>query len=140
MPVVPAIADALFVYGTLRRGAAHPMHAVLRDGSQPLGAARVRGRLYDLGRNPGIVLDPEAAWVHGELYRLRDRAVLAALDRYEGAAPEDPAPREYERIVAAVELLATGNPCPAWIYEYRWPIANARPVHGGDYLAWSGSG
>src|SRR4029078_4068253 len=66
----------LFVYGTLRRSAAHPMHALLRETASLLGDARVRGVLYRVAEYPGLVLDAGAGWVLGELYRLGDPGVL----------------------------------------------------------------
>ena len=45
----------LFVYGMLRRGSGHAMADFLAERSRFVGQARVRGRLYDLGRFPGML-------------------------------------------------------------------------------------
>jgi gamma-glutamylcyclotransferase (GGCT)/AIG2-like uncharacterized protein YtfP len=70
----------LFVYGTLRprRG---------ERSARVHGAARLRGRLWDLGAYPGAMLDSEApGFVHGEVIDGGDDAeLLARLDAYEGA-------------------------------------------------------
>jgi gamma-glutamylcyclotransferase (GGCT)/AIG2-like uncharacterized protein YtfP len=95
----------LFVYGTLRRSVAHPMHEVLRENASPLGRARVRGVLVRVAIYPGLVLDGRAGWVLGELYRLRDPRVLEQLDAYEGVGPLDPEPREYRRVRALVQQV-----------------------------------
>ena len=106
----------LFVYGTLRRSVAHPMHALLR-----------------VAAYPGIVLDAGAGWVWGELYHLREPGVLEQLDAYEGAGPQDPEPREYRRIRALVERL-DGEELEAWIYEYGWPTTGIPIIASGNFL------
>jgi len=123
----------LFVYGTLLRSAAHPMHALLRETASPLGDARVRGVLYRVAAYPGIVLDAGSGWVSGELYHLRDPGVLERLDAYEGAGPQDPEPREYRRIRALVQRL-DGEELEAWIYEYGWPTAGLPIIASGSFL------
>src|SRR4051794_6778720 len=47
----------LFVYGTLLPGQAPPAMRDLIARMSDLGPATVRGRLYDLGAYPGIILD-----------------------------------------------------------------------------------
>lgn len=123
----------LFVYGTLRRSPAHPMHALLRETATGLGDARVRGLLYRVAQYPGLVLDATAGWVHGELYGLRDLDVLARLDAYEGAGPHDPEPREYRRIRTVVQRH-DGQDVDAWLYEYGWPTVGLPIIASGDFL------
>ena len=79
--------DLLFVYGTLRRAAAHPMHRLLGPAAF-VGPGEFQGRLYHLGNYPGMVRsDDPADIVHGEVYRLHElAATLACLDDYEGCA------------------------------------------------------
>lgn len=123
----------LFVYGTLRRSVGHPMHAPLRDAARLVGQARVAGVLYRVSSYPGLVLDGGAGWVHGELYELRDLAVLAQLDAYEGAAPDDPEPREFERVRAVVQLEGGGERA-AWIYVYAWPTTGLEIIASGHFV------
>lgn len=127
----------LFVYGTLRRSAAHPMHALLRETASPLGDARVRGVLHRVAHYPGLVLDGGAGWVRGELYALRDPDVLVRLDAYEGAGPHDPEPREYRRIRTVVQH-DEGHDVDAWLYEYGWPTAGLPIIASGDFLRQDG--
>ena len=128
----------LFVYGTLRRAAVHPMHRLILP-ADFVGAGRFQGRLYDLGAYPAAVAsDDPADVVHGEVYRLHTPAdTLAALDRYEGCAPEDPAPHAYRR--ATADILVTSAQPPiisAQIYLYdRSPDPLTR-IPPGDYLDW----
>lgn len=127
------VVDHLFVYGTLRRAAAHPMHALLSAAADSIGAARVRGRLYQLGHYPGLVLDDRAGWVVGELFFVHDPSVYAVLDEYEGAAPTDRPPHEYARVVGQV-ARAEGLQVSAWIYEYRWSVVGRAVISSGDFL------
>lgn len=122
----------LFVYGTLRRSAAHPMHVPLREAARLVGHARVRGVLYRVASYPGLVLEAGGGWVMGELYQLRDLAVLEPLDAYEGAAPHDPEPREFERVRAVAHRLDGGEQ-EAWVYAYRWPTAGLEIIASGDF-------
>lgn len=126
----------LFVYGTLRRSVAHPMHAPLRETASPLGDARVRGVLYRVASYPGLVLDGGAGWVLGELYYLRDPDVLVQLDAYEGAGPDDPEPREFRRVRARAERLEglEGHEHEVWLYEYGWPTEGMEIIGSGDFL------
>lgn len=124
----------LFVYGTLRRSAAHPMHEVLRANASLVGPARARGVLYRVGCYPGMVLDDMAGWVTGELYYLHNVEVLASLDDYEGAGPDDPEPREFRRIEALVEPSGA-DPRRAWLYVYGWSTKGLAVIGSGDYLA-----
>ena len=69
--------DHLFVYGTLMSAAKSRLGRgerarLFREG-RSLGAAFARGRLYDLGRYPGMT-DPHGPreLVHGEVVRLDD--------------------------------------------------------------------
>lgn len=127
----------LFVYGTLRRAAAHPMHVPLCAAASFVGPARVRGVLVWAGEHPshypGVVLDARAGWVIGELYHLRDRTVLERLDAYEEAGPTYPEPQEFRRVQTTVERLDGGTEV-GWIYEYGWPIAGLEVIASGDFL------
>ena len=111
--------SALFVYGTLRSGAGHPMQATLAAAGRSLGATRVRGVLYTVDWYPGLVVAPDAGWVVGELWHLDDAGVLPTLDEYEG--------EEFRR-----ETLAC---CGAWAYLYVGPTKGLDVVASGDWLA-----
>ena len=79
--------DHLFVYGTLMSAAKSRLGRgerarLFREG-RSLGAAFARGRLYDLGRYPGMT-DPHGPreLVHGEVVRLDDpsRSFLGSMN------------------------------------------------------------
>ena len=94
----------LFVYGTLMSTATgalgRDMRLRLRREARLLGAATMPGRLYDLGRYPGLVAATETAdVVHGEVLALVDpAATLPWLDDYEGVGSDAAAAGEYRQI------------------------------------------
>lgn len=133
--------EHLFVYGTLRPAMRHVLQDALRQHARWLGPGEVAGRLYDLGRYPGLVPNGRGGRVRGDLYRLRQHHVLlTALDRYEGCGPRMPRPREYRR--EAVRVHSGRLRLWAWVYVYNRPAAALRAVAGGDYLrvAWTCAG
>src|SRR6266581_3851339 len=74
---------AVFVYGTLKRGQRN--HGLLSD-HQFLGLALTlpHYRLYDSGRHPALVDDPEnGVAVRGEVWQVSEET-LQKLDEYEG--------------------------------------------------------
>jgi gamma-glutamylcyclotransferase (GGCT)/AIG2-like uncharacterized protein YtfP len=123
--------DLLFVYGTLRPEFGHGMHGLLQRNAEFEGTGAVLGRLFDLGRYPGMVLsDVVDERVIGEVYRLRPAAgpeVLRELDAYEGD--------EYRREILQVKLT-TGSSVDAWAYVLK-EIPDGRPrIQSGDFLEW----
>lgn len=126
--------EYLFVYGTLRPAARHPLQRWLRRAASWVGTGECRGWLYDLGRYPGLVSDPNGAPVYGDVFRLRrPRAVLRALDRYERCAPRTPQPREYRR--EWLEISCRGRPLHAWVYVYNREPPQGSRIPSGDYLS-----
>lgn len=93
------------------------------------GLAKVAGKLYDLGRFPAAIAEPNA-WVHGDVYDL-DAATLAELDVYENV--ESPQPSYFARELCTVELL-TGEPVTAWVYWFHGPLpGDAVLIASGQY-------
>ena len=121
--------DALFVYGSLRAAAKHPMYEVLSEHGKPAGLARVRGRLYAVDWYPGLVLDHRAGWVVGELWVDLESDVWPVLDFYEGCSAEDPQPHEYIRRLTTVESGVT-----AWVYDYARDVEALERVRSGDWM------
>jgi gamma-glutamylcyclotransferase (GGCT)/AIG2-like uncharacterized protein YtfP len=83
----------VFVYGTLRAGEVNDIsHAAERHGiaaPQLLGAAALAGRLYDLGRFPGMIAaddGPDLVW--GDVYAI-DEGLVPVLDEIEQVYPGD---------------------------------------------------
>ena len=114
----------LFVYGTLRPFFDNPMARRLRREGRRIGVASLAGRLYDLGRYPGISRPRRREeWVTGELYRLRrPRHTLRVLDRYEA---------RFVRELARVRLGR--REYRAWVYRFRGPVRALDRIASGDY-------
>jgi gamma-glutamylcyclotransferase (GGCT)/AIG2-like uncharacterized protein YtfP len=110
------------------------MHSVLAQGADRIGAAGFRGRLYRVAAYPGAVASQRAEdVVRGELYRLRDPALLPVLDRYEGCDPGNAA-APYARRLAPVTLADGAASTNAWIYLYTGPIDGLERIVSGDFL------
>lgn len=72
-----------------------------------VAAAKVNGRLYDLGPYPGLQLDESSASVVGELYEVDDE-LLNELDEFETSS-------NYLR--KQVEIPVVNNTRVCWTYE-----------------------
>jgi gamma-glutamylcyclotransferase (GGCT)/AIG2-like uncharacterized protein YtfP len=119
------VSDRLFVYGTLLPGLNQPSIADLVARFKPLGPATAPGRLYDLGRYPGLVADGNLRVV-GELFAVSDD-LLTELDEYEG--------RQFRR-VASTATTPGGEAVACWLYEYAGDVTGAVMIVGGDYRRW----
>jgi gamma-glutamylcyclotransferase (GGCT)/AIG2-like uncharacterized protein YtfP len=123
----------LFVYGTLR-GAHEPNHRLARQ--RFVGEATVRGRLFDLGRYPGMTTAEEQGSVSGELYEIVTdwNEEIDRLDQYEGCSAHDPEPHEYRRTLVKVSL-SDGETAEAWCYVLNRDAAGLRVIESGDWRA-----
>ena len=130
-----SMTERLFVYGTLRKNAAHPMHRLLRRHARFESQATFPGRMFDLGDYPGVV--PDSAGTHrvlGELYSFQAPALLLpALDRYEGCTDFNDPPQEFRRERHRVFPAGTSG-TEAWIYIFNQPVDGLRLIPGGDYM------
>lgn len=131
--------ELLFVYGTLLSGdtgaTGRAQRARLAREARLIGTGFACGRLYDLGRYPGLVLTAGAAdRVHGELLELANpTATLRWLDAYEGIVPGEHPHNEYERLRLPV-TRDSGETVDAWLYIYRGPLTTARVIPEGRWL------
>ena len=129
----------LCAYGTLMTAATGAMgtaqRARLNREAASLGPATTEGRLFDLGRYPGLVLPgTPATVVHGEMFALTDPGrSLRWLDAYEGIVPGKPGSGEYVRMERPVDL-ADGRRLTAFVYVYQRDVSNARLVPDGRWL------
>ncbi|MCI0400228.1 MAG: gamma-glutamylcyclotransferase [Gammaproteobacteria bacterium] len=130
----------LFVYGTLRKALAYPLHRILAMHAEFIGDAILAGRLYDVGDHPAVVPSIDHTdVVHGELYYLREpQRILKRLDRYEGCIGPTGRRAEYRREGLEVILNNTGERVRAWVYLYNLPTDDLNRIHSGDYLQWLG--
>ncbi len=117
----------LFVYGTLMRASRSPYARLLEARASFVGEAWARGRLYNLGRFPGAAFDAACPGkIHGEVFLVRNAALLAALDAYEGCGGVGSKPDLFYRDVVEAKLLR-GPALACWAYPYAGPVAG-RPL------------
>lgn len=130
----PSGPDLLFVYGTLRPGAGHPMGDWLAARADWLGPARCAGaRLCRVSWYPALLPGAPADTVAGDLYRLCEPAACwPGLDDFEGVVGRED--DEYERLRLPVRL-GDGAIVSAWVYRYRVDSAGLTLIPGGDWLA-----
>lgn len=128
--------DYLFVYGTLRKGAANSTHGLLAPHGRFVAFATYQGKLYRVvDEYPGAIpsSDPKDI-VHGEVYCLsRPEVAFAHLDAYEKCGPGFPQPAEYVRRRAEV-TLDNGKAVSAWLYVYNRPTEGLVLIEDGDFL------
>jgi gamma-glutamylcyclotransferase (GGCT)/AIG2-like uncharacterized protein YtfP len=130
--------ELLFVYGTLRRGGSNDI-ARIAPAARFAGLARVRGRLYDLGAYPALLLDAGAGWVSGELYEVAPDQ-WPALDALEEPVTASRPDGEYFKRTTEVEGVG-GASRLAWLYAANPAVLILdREVAGGDWLTHAGSG
>ncbi|HSG51383.1 MAG TPA: gamma-glutamylcyclotransferase family protein [Rheinheimera sp.] len=128
----------LFVYGTLRRCANHPMHQLLEQTSRFIGMAHFQGKLYQVTHYPAVVAsaNPDEQ-VLGEVYQLlQPEQTLPQLDKYEECGADFPEPQEYRRELQPVRL-ENGDSLTAWVYLYNRDTRMLTPIPSGDFLSQS---
>jgi gamma-glutamylcyclotransferase (GGCT)/AIG2-like uncharacterized protein YtfP len=130
----------VFVYGTLRAGEANDIHlAARRHGvAEPVltGTGHVRGRLYDFGTYPGLVLDPEATPVRGDVYQV-DAALIPVLDEIEDVFPGVEGLFRSGRIDITVDSEGGGQVIDCLIYPVGDnAVAGLTRIEEGDWVAY----
>ena len=120
----------LFVYGTLHPDSAPPEIADVARTLELISPATVRGRLFDLGTHPGLVLDDsaDAPLVQGNIFRVPDGHTLAAIDAYEGFRPAAPTESLFDR-THATATLPDGSTQSCWVYIYNGDIGSRPSIH-----------
>lgn len=122
----------LFVYGTLRSQMNDPLHRLLEQRAVLIGLGSFRGKLFDLGRYPGVVPSHLSTdRVIGEVYQLSTaQAALGILDQYEG--------HRFRRKQVSISLYS-GEIVTCWIYLYRGSVRHRKLIPSGDYVQYLGS-
>ena len=127
--------DYLFVYGTLRQNAKHPMHQQLAKHARFVAMARYQALLYQVSYYPGAVPSSDVAdQVIGELYQLmQPEVLLPVLDNYEECGPGFALPQEYRRELQQV-TLENGSSVTVWVYVYNRNPDELILIQSGDFL------
>jgi gamma-glutamylcyclotransferase (GGCT)/AIG2-like uncharacterized protein YtfP len=112
------MSELLFIYGTLRPDRAPTEIADAAWRLRWLGAGTIRGRRYELGSYPGLVLsEDKTEAVRGEVFEVPDAETLARLDAYEDFRVDDPDGSLFLRTKAVV-TLDNGSEESCWVYVY----------------------
>ena len=119
--------EYLFVYGTLRSQMNDPLHRLLEKDAILVGTGSFQGRLYDLGRYPGVVPSRgKTDRVLGEIYRFREfKRAFEILDEYEG--------HRFKRRRVTV-FQEDGRSITSWIYLYARSVKRRPRIPSGDYI------
>lgn len=126
--------ELIFVYGTLRKNTAAPMHTILIEHCSYHGSGILKGKLYEVDGYPGAILSANPAdKVLGELYAINDEKVLAMLDTYEECTALFPTPHEYIRSICPISQPDMQE-VNAWVYLYNHDISTLSPILSGDYM------
>ncbi|HHY67017.1 MAG TPA: gamma-glutamylcyclotransferase [Alicyclobacillus sp.] len=118
---------SVFVYGTLLTGERN--HRVGAPYLLSVRSGRVRGRLYDVGAYPALVLDDSAGEVDGEWFEITDEGLeeMDWLEGYRGPGQEN----HYER----VWVRDSREDLEGWIYV--WPDSRGYPeIPMGSWREW----
>ncbi len=122
----------LFVYGTLRRGGSNDMARLLPAATR-ISGARMRGRLFDLGDYPALVVDASAGWVEGEIHEIPEHG-WSALDALEDVVSATHPRGEYFRVSGhAYDARGRAHQCQVYVANPA-VLRLDRPIAGGDWI------
>lgn len=121
-------AEAVFVYGTLRRGGSNHFRM---ERAEFEGTGRIAGKIFRIDWYPALVCGGEGT-VKGELYRVCTDH-LRELDVFEGIVEGEGEAREYRRVAVEV-TLDSGQKESAWVWEWIGRLDGAEPLDGEDWL------
>ena len=129
----PSARDSLlFVYGTLLTFVATAAGDRLRRQSSLVARARVAGRLYDLGRYPGLAPSRRPGeWVIGELLPPDESAPHIASSRsLRGGCGAGSTRFTREPTIAYIGSRGRRR---VWVYRFVGPVRAEHRIAGGDY-------
>lgn len=128
----------VFVYGTLRAGEVNDINrAAERHGiatPQRIGVTHVRGRLFDFGAYPGLVIDEKGGPIRGDVYRIED-ALVPVLDEIEHVYPGVEGLFRSHRLHIEVEVEGRKDRFDCLIYPVAAASVAGLPcIEGGDWV------
>ncbi len=128
--------DLLFVYGSLMGGIQSPIATYLKSKSTFLGEGYVFGKLYDIGKYPGLIYDVTLdSKVIGHIFQMNNPIeMLLNLDYYECVGEGFAEPNEYRR--DEIPVFLDGKKLTCWTYIYNVPTTNLKQIESGNYLAY----
>lgn len=131
----------LFVYGTLLRDHAPAEISNVVGRLRRVGAAKMKGKLYDLGEYPAAVAAPGSnAKVFGQVFEVPgDPEVLKALDQYEGYDPASPKSSLFLRQRRFV-TLSGGRRVLSWVYLFNGLPKSGHLLQHGSYSRFKSQG
>ena len=123
----------LFVYGTLLDDD-NEYAIYLKNNSSFYSEGRLRGKLYDIGEYPGVILSEETdTFVYGNILKIdRPQKVFAVVDGYEGYGTDQPRLNEFMRKLIEVETAAGVVTC--WVYFYNLSTDGLFLFENGRYI------
>lgn len=126
----------LFVYGSLRSGFPSPAYEYISRFFNPVGPARVKGKLYDMGEYPAALPATGDSFIIGELYVIKNESefswAIGQLDDYEGVLVEKHEQPLYRRQLAEIE--SGDKIIPAWVYWYNGDTSGKPQIASGDVV------
>ena len=117
---------------TLRSQMNDPLHHLLETQAILVGTGTFQGKLYDLGRYPGVVRSHgNTDRVIGEIYRFSaPQRAFQILDEYEG--------HRFKRKRVTI-LQEDGKSITSWIYLYARSVTRRALIRSGDYVQYRNS-
>jgi very-short-patch-repair endonuclease/gamma-glutamylcyclotransferase (GGCT)/AIG2-like uncharacterized protein YtfP len=128
--------DLLFIYGSLLPGMEPRAMTDIVRRLNFICDATIRGKLYDFGPFPGVLLDESAGVVKGRIVEVPCEC-WDRLDQYESC----PLPDSVDGLYRRVKSTATrddGEPIECWVYVYNRDVSQAKLVECGCWLTHRG--
>lgn len=126
--------EFLFVYGTLKKGFNNKARKKLNENSLFIGDAEFNGKLFLIKGYPGAVKsDNSSDIVHGELYKIKNRATLfKILDEFEECSDTFKKPTLFKRKICKVKIEKKYE--YAWIYLYNLATRGLPKIKTGIFM------
>ena len=120
--------EFIVLYGSLMQRLKNRDQLNLAQSLNFHGQCKLKGRLYDLGAYPGLVLNKEDI-IYGELYKIVHPKALNILDEYERFDDNDSSNSLYIR--RCIQLVHPKQ--QAWVYVYNGDTSKKKRVESGSW-------